>query len=139
MNNILIVSRPLSLGRAESNAQGFSRRHGSSLPPPLEKYANSTDEDMDNKAIINLPATSNLPTDASYLSSQLINDHIKELQVFFTAYCIVYAPCNYCSFNFTYSLLLSTGVMAIFIIFLVLLTLIICCIYFIFHKLETFI
>ncbi|KAK6245229.1 hypothetical protein SCA6_008319 [Theobroma cacao] len=80
VNNILIVSRPHSLGRAESNAQGFSRRHGSSLPPPLEKYANSTDEDMDNKAIINLPATSNLPTDASYLSSQLINDHIKELQ-----------------------------------------------------------
>ncbi|XP_021284761.1 protein ROOT INITIATION DEFECTIVE 3 isoform X2 [Herrania umbratica] len=80
VNNILIVSRPLSLGRAVSNAQGSSRRHGSSLPPPLEKYANSTDEDMDNKAILTLPAASNLPPDAAYLSSQLINDHIKELQ-----------------------------------------------------------
>ncbi|XP_022768745.1 protein ROOT INITIATION DEFECTIVE 3 isoform X1 [Durio zibethinus] len=77
VNNILIVRRPLPLGRAGSKEQASSRRHETSLPPPLEKYANSTDEDMDNKAIITLPATSDLP---SYLSAQLINDHVKELQ-----------------------------------------------------------
>ncbi|XP_022768749.1 protein ROOT INITIATION DEFECTIVE 3 isoform X3 [Durio zibethinus] len=79
VNNILIVRRPLPLGRAGSKEQASSRRHETSLPPPLEKYANSTDEDMDNKAIITLPATSDLP---SYLSAQLINDHVKELQEF---------------------------------------------------------
>ncbi|XWS14714.1 hypothetical protein CRYUN_Cryun35bG0032400 [Craigia yunnanensis] len=71
VNNILIVRRP------ESKEQASSRRHELLLPPPLEKYANSTDEDMDNKAIITLPDTRDLP---SYLSSQLINDHIKQLQ-----------------------------------------------------------
>ncbi|XVF36291.1 hypothetical protein REPUB_Repub19eG0045500 [Reevesia pubescens] len=77
VNNILIVTRPLPLGRAGPKEQASSRRHESSLPPPLEKYANSTDEDMDNKAIITLPDTIDLP---QYLTSQLINDHIKELQ-----------------------------------------------------------
>ena len=86
MDNILIVRHPLPLGRAESKDQASSRKHESSLPTPLEKYANSTDEDMDNKAIITLPDTRDLP---SYLSSQLINDHIKQLQVFFTAYCML--------------------------------------------------
>ncbi|XWS24226.1 hypothetical protein CRYUN_Cryun28dG0082700 [Craigia yunnanensis] len=77
VNNILIVRRPLPLRRVESKEQASSRRHELPLPPPLEKYANSTDEDMDNKVIITLPDTRDLP---SYLSSQLINDHIKELQ-----------------------------------------------------------
>lgn len=75
VNNIRIVRRPAL--RAESKELFSSRRHELSLPPPLEKYANSTDEDMDNNAIITLPDT----REASYLSSQLINDHIKELQL----------------------------------------------------------
>ncbi|XVE94912.1 hypothetical protein REPUB_Repub02eG0050600 [Reevesia pubescens] len=61
----------------DQKEQASSRRHESSLPPALEKYANLTDEDMDNKAIITLPATTDL---SSYLSSQLINDHIREIQ-----------------------------------------------------------
>ncbi|OMO74731.1 hypothetical protein COLO4_26530 [Corchorus olitorius] len=79
VNNILIVRRPISSGQAESNAKASSRKHELSLPPPLEKYANSTDEDMDDKTIITLP-NSDLPPVPSYLSSQLISDHIKELQ-----------------------------------------------------------
>ncbi|MBA0597153.1 protein ROOT INITIATION DEFECTIVE 3 [Gossypium raimondii] len=77
VNNIVIVRLPYPLGRAESKSQPSSRKHELSLPPPLEKYANSSDEDMDNKAIVMLPDTIDLP---SYLSSQLINDHIKQLQ-----------------------------------------------------------
>ncbi|KAA3476466.1 protein ROOT INITIATION DEFECTIVE 3 [Gossypium australe] len=77
VNNIVIVRLPYPLGRAESKSQPSSRKHELSLPPSLEKYANSTDEDMDNKAIVMLPDTIDLP---SYLSSQLINDHIKQLQ-----------------------------------------------------------
>ncbi|KAB2076151.1 hypothetical protein E1A91_A06G020600v1 [Gossypium mustelinum] len=77
VNNIVIVRLPYPLGRAESKSQPSSRKHELSLPPPLEKYANSTDEDMDNKAIVMLPDSIDLP---SYLSSHLINDHIKQLQ-----------------------------------------------------------
>ncbi|KAG4193869.1 hypothetical protein ERO13_A06G019300v2 [Gossypium hirsutum] len=77
VNNIVIVRLPYPLGWAESKSQPSSRKHELSLPPPLEKYANSTDEDMDNKAIVMLPDSIDLP---SYLSSHLINDHIKQLQ-----------------------------------------------------------
>ncbi|KAK8484905.1 hypothetical protein V6N12_019322 [Hibiscus sabdariffa] len=77
VNNILVVRLPYLLSRAEPKVQASSRRNEFSLHPPLEKYANSSDEDMDNRAIITLPDTIDLP---SYLSSQLINDHIKQLQ-----------------------------------------------------------
>lgn len=104
VNNIVIVRLPYPFGRAESKTQPSSRKHELSLPPPLEKYANSTDEDMDNKAIVMLPDTIDLP---SYLSSQLINDHIKQLQVLFTCSFLVSGidlplpACNYHGFDST--------------------------------------
>ncbi|GKV10243.1 hypothetical protein SLEP1_g21636 [Rubroshorea leprosula] len=72
VNNILIV-KPQS-------SPNLSKRHGSLLPPPLEKYANSSDKETDNKAVIALQATISSTPEPFYYSSQLINDHIKELQ-----------------------------------------------------------
>ena len=64
------------------NSQSSSiRRHGSSLPPPLEKYTNSTDEILEVKAYLSTEATSDTPLDASYISIQTMNNQIKELQV----------------------------------------------------------
>ncbi|XP_059453662.1 protein ROOT INITIATION DEFECTIVE 3 [Corylus avellana] len=79
VNNILVVrqevyfnSRPIS--------QSSSRRHGSLVPPPLDKYENSTDEDVNVKTVISLQSTCRKSMDDSYLSSHVINNQIKELQ-----------------------------------------------------------
>lgn len=83
MNNILVVRRPpyLNLG-SFSNPHTSSRRHGSQLPPPLDKYVTSADEDVDKKGVIRLPSLYNTPRDASYISHRTIDNHLKELQVF---------------------------------------------------------
>ncbi|KAL5855141.1 hypothetical protein ACOSQ4_004943 [Xanthoceras sorbifolium] len=51
VNNILIVRGPnhLALG-VFSNSHASSRRHGSPLPPPLEKYVNM-DEDANKTTV----------------------------------------------------------------------------------------
>lgn len=77
MNNVLIVRLPLYL-----NGQMPSlRRHGSLLIPALEKYANSTDENAEVKAVIAHQTNCNRPLDGLYHSSQVMNDQGKELQV----------------------------------------------------------
>lgn len=83
VSNILVVRRPhyLSLG-AFSNANASSRRHGSLLPPPLDKYVNLTDEGLNNKTVIRLPTACNIPQDALYCSSRIIDEHIEDFQVF---------------------------------------------------------
>ncbi|PSR99780.1 Protein ROOT INITIATION DEFECTIVE like [Actinidia chinensis var. chinensis] len=82
VNNILVARPPLcSNPRMLLNSQSSSiRRHGSSLPPPLEKYTNSTDEILEVKAYLSTEATSDTPLDASYISIQTMNNQIKELQ-----------------------------------------------------------
>ncbi|KAI8032011.1 Protein ROOT INITIATION DEFECTIVE 3 [Camellia lanceoleosa] len=57
------------------------RRHGSSLPPPLEKYTNSTDEIVEVKAYLSTQPTSNEPLHASYINDDCFNscDEIREL------------------------------------------------------------
>ncbi|KAL2329772.1 hypothetical protein Fmac_017353 [Flemingia macrophylla] len=80
VNNILIVRREIdSSNHVPSNVQVSSRKQGSNLPPPLEKYVNSMDDDSDTKPIIRLGG-GRRPMDASYLSSQVITNYIKELQ-----------------------------------------------------------
>ncbi|PON37896.1 Guanine nucleotide-binding protein, beta subunit [Trema orientale] len=74
VNNIVVVRQQLY-----PSPQTSSRRHGSLLPP-LEKYANSTDEDTDTKTVIGFQETYSESMDAKYLSYHVINNHIEELQ-----------------------------------------------------------
>ncbi|XP_020211750.1 protein ROOT INITIATION DEFECTIVE 3 [Cajanus cajan] len=80
VNNILVVRRENDYSNhTSSNVQASSRKQGSNLPPPLEKYVNSIDEDSNMKTIISLGG-GRRPVDASYLSSHVITNYIKELQ-----------------------------------------------------------
>ncbi|KAK7340711.1 hypothetical protein VNO77_21421 [Canavalia gladiata] len=80
VNNILVVRRETDYSNQVSfNVQASSRKQGANLPPPLEKYANSTDEDSDMKTIISLGGDRR-SADVSYLSSRVISNYIKELQ-----------------------------------------------------------
>ncbi|KAH7523637.1 protein ROOT INITIATION DEFECTIVE 3 [Ziziphus jujuba] len=81
VNNILVVRQQFYNNfHINPNMQVSSRRHGSLLPPPLEKYDNSTDGDADFKAVIGLQPTCSESMDAFYQSSHVINNQIKELQ-----------------------------------------------------------
>ncbi|KAM7521004.1 hypothetical protein LguiB_019966 [Lonicera macranthoides] len=82
INNILVIRQPLSLyTRTSINSQiSSARRHGSLLPPPLEKYTNSGDEDLDAKAFIIPQYKPDLPVDASYVTVATMNNQINELQ-----------------------------------------------------------
>ncbi|KAA8528526.1 hypothetical protein F0562_035881 [Nyssa sinensis] len=82
VNNILLVRAPLCLNaRTLVNSQASSvRRHGLSLPPPLEKYENSSDENKEIKAYLAPQAPSDEPLDASYISIDTMNNQIKEFQ-----------------------------------------------------------
>lgn len=87
VNNILVVGPPLCLNpRMLLNSQSSSiKRHGSSLPPPLEKYANSTDEIAEIKVYLGTQGTSDEPLDASYITVHTMNSQIEELQVIFSS------------------------------------------------------
>ncbi|OAY22940.1 protein ROOT INITIATION DEFECTIVE 3 [Manihot esculenta] len=81
VNNIQIVRRPLYLNpRVSSNVQSSSRRHGSLLPPALDKYVNTTDKNTGINAVIRPQSTYDSPLDASYLSCQVIDSQIQELK-----------------------------------------------------------
>ncbi|KAI8549932.1 hypothetical protein RHMOL_Rhmol06G0063600 [Rhododendron molle] len=75
VNNILVV--PWMLLNSQSSP---IRRHGSSLPPPLEKYTNSMDEIAEVKTYLGTHGTSDEPLDASYISVHTMNSQIEELQ-----------------------------------------------------------
>uniref|UniRef100_A0A5B7BLE7 Uncharacterized protein n=1 Tax=Davidia involucrata TaxID=16924 RepID=A0A5B7BLE7_DAVIN len=82
INNILVIRPPLYINsRTLLNSQVSSvRKHGSSLSPPLEKYANSTDENVEIKAYLAPHTSSDNPLEASYISIHTMNNQIKELQ-----------------------------------------------------------
>jgi pre-rRNA-processing protein IPI3 len=85
VNNILVVRQEVYFN-SRPFSQASSRRHGSLVPPPLDKHAaNPTDEDVNVKTVIGLQSTCRKSMDDSYLSSHVINHQIKELQVFFIA------------------------------------------------------
>ena len=53
INNVLVVRPEIDLtSQISSNLHASSRKQGSYLTPPLEKYANSKDEDFDVKTVI---------------------------------------------------------------------------------------
>lgn len=57
------------------------RRQGALVPPPLEKYTNSTDDNSDVKAVIIPQADLEIPFHPSYISTCTMNSQINELQV----------------------------------------------------------
>lgn len=78
ITNIIVVRQEIDpSNHTSSNLQAATKKHGSYLLPPLEKYANSTDSDL--KTAINLGGIRGC-MDVSYNSSNLISNHIKELQ-----------------------------------------------------------
>ncbi|KAF3628155.1 protein ROOT INITIATION DEFECTIVE 3 isoform X1 [Capsicum chacoense] len=81
VNNIVVVrQQSLLSSRGSVNSQVSSvKRHGVSLAPPLEKYANSTDEN-DYKAVIGPRNDPDRAVEASYISIQTLNNQILELQ-----------------------------------------------------------
>ncbi|XP_060199419.1 protein ROOT INITIATION DEFECTIVE 3 [Lycium barbarum] len=81
VNNIVVVRQPSFLStRGSVNSQMPSiKRHGVSLAPPLEKYANSADEN-DYKAVIGPRIDPERSVEASYISIQTLNNQILELQ-----------------------------------------------------------
>jgi pre-rRNA-processing protein IPI3 len=78
ITNILVLSPENdSSNHMSSNS---SKKKGAQFPP-LEKYANPTDEDSDIKTIVSLGGSKRCMDDVSYLSSHLISSYSKELQV----------------------------------------------------------
>ncbi|CAA2985027.1 ROOT INITIATION DEFECTIVE 3 [Olea europaea subsp. europaea] len=82
VNNVLVVRQPQHLNPGTSpNTQASSLRgHGWPMPPPLQKYANSSDENAYTKAFISPQTASNKLLDDSYISVQTMENLIKELQ-----------------------------------------------------------
>ncbi|XP_010263521.1 PREDICTED: protein ROOT INITIATION DEFECTIVE 3-like [Nelumbo nucifera] len=82
VNNVLVVRRPLYSNRqtSENSHSSFSRRHAPLLPPPLGKYVNSTDENVDSGAVSVPQTPSSDIMDAPYLSYHVLTKQISELQ-----------------------------------------------------------
>lgn len=77
------------------------KRHGVSLPPPLEKCANSADEN-DYKAVIGPRIDPDRCVEASYISIQSLSNQILELQVRFSLainLLCVFVPSNPSHYN----------------------------------------
>ncbi|XP_020102451.1 protein ROOT INITIATION DEFECTIVE 3-like [Ananas comosus] len=76
VNNVLIVREPL-----HSVPPALSKRGSWLLPHSLSKYTDSTDGEVDTKAVIGHQRLCNDLLDSKYLSSQVLMSQIKELQV----------------------------------------------------------
>ncbi|GFP91721.1 protein root initiation defective 3 [Phtheirospermum japonicum] len=82
VSNVLVIRQPQYINPrtpAHSPANPL-RRHNLTLPPPLEKFANSPDENAYVKVFIGPQTTSNQHLDTSYISIQTMEAQIKELQ-----------------------------------------------------------
>lgn len=79
VNNIQVVRKTIV---ANSNkSQSSWKRHGSLMPPPLEKYERSGEDIMDGIVTVDPPPFSDVPVFSSFLSADLIDEQVKELQV----------------------------------------------------------
>jgi pre-rRNA-processing protein IPI3 len=75
ITNVLVVRQEIDpINHISSNLQASTKKN------PLEKYANSTDDESDVKTVISL-GSSRECMDVSYHSSNVISIHTKELQV----------------------------------------------------------
>ncbi|XP_050364698.1 protein ROOT INITIATION DEFECTIVE 3 [Argentina anserina] len=78
VNNILVIRQQVS--QMNPSSQASSWRHGSSLPPPLEKRAYEADKDAGFKAVIGLNNACSKSTDAVLITSDVMERQIRELQ-----------------------------------------------------------
>ncbi|XP_028783345.1 protein ROOT INITIATION DEFECTIVE 3-like, partial [Neltuma alba] len=77
VNNIVVVRKELDSSKhMSSTLQSGSRKQGSLVPPPLEKYTN---EDSEVQTIVSLHDDRS-DTDVSYMSCRAIFNQIKEFQ-----------------------------------------------------------
>lgn len=80
--NVLVTKKPPHLNpRTSMDLVASSQQRNLKLPPPLEKFSNSSDEKAHVKAFIGSQFTSNNLVDCSYVSFQAMENQIKELQV----------------------------------------------------------
>lgn len=80
VNNVMVTRQPQLLNSRTSTSAASLKRHVFTLPPPLEKFANSPDENTHVKVLIGGQAASNELLDSSYISVQTMEAQIKELQ-----------------------------------------------------------
>ncbi|KAL8172026.1 hypothetical protein V2J09_023830 [Rumex salicifolius] len=79
VNNILVVTLPQSLLTSQTPA---GKKHSLLLPKPLEKYSNASDENgyVGAKVFIGGQPSDSLPLSASYVSEDVMNEQIYEMQ-----------------------------------------------------------
>ncbi|KAL0438735.1 UNVERIFIED_CONTAM: protein ROOT INITIATION defective [Sesamum latifolium] len=82
VNNVLVIRQPKYINPRTSatSLSSAPRRQGLTLPPPLEKFANSPDENPYVKVLIGPETLPNQLLDSPYISVQTMEAQIKELQ-----------------------------------------------------------
>lgn len=80
MNNVLVARKHPSL---EQNISNVNPSKGQKLAPALEKYTSSTDIYSRNTVIVRLHGNHSQSQDVSYISCDVLDKQIKELQVRF--------------------------------------------------------
>ncbi|XP_039115754.1 protein ROOT INITIATION DEFECTIVE 3-like [Dioscorea cayenensis subsp. rotundata] len=76
VNNVIIVRQQSC---SDSQVLQSRKRMHLSMPPPLNKYINSTDGELESQAVI-VPQPTREPLDTGYCSSTVMKNQIKELQ-----------------------------------------------------------
>ncbi|CAD5325280.1 unnamed protein product [Arabidopsis thaliana] len=78
VNNIQIVRKTIV---ANSNKTQVSwKTRGALIPPPLEKYERPVEDTMDGIVTVDPPPFSDVPVYSSFLSADLIDEQVRELQ-----------------------------------------------------------
>lgn len=77
VNNVIIVRQQSC---SDSQVLQSRKRMHLSMPPPLNKYIDSTDGELESQAVI-VPQPTREPLDTGYCSSTVMKNQIKELQV----------------------------------------------------------
>ncbi|XP_042018765.1 protein ROOT INITIATION DEFECTIVE 3-like [Salvia splendens] len=80
VNNVMVTRQPQLLNPRTSAPTASSRKQALTLPPQLEKFANSPDENTHVKVLIGGQDPSNGIIDSSYVSVQAMEAQIRELQ-----------------------------------------------------------
>ncbi|CAN8254851.1 unnamed protein product [Cochlearia groenlandica] len=78
VNNVQVVRKTIVSN--SNKTQSSWKRHGSSIPPPLEKYERSGEESNDAIVTVDPSPLTDAPVYSPFLSADLINDQVKELQ-----------------------------------------------------------
>ncbi|CAE6075581.1 unnamed protein product [Arabidopsis arenosa] len=78
VNNIQIVRK--TIVDNSNKTQSSWKRRGSLMPPPLEKYERSGEDTMDGIVTVDPPPFSDVPVYSSFLSADLIDEQVRELQ-----------------------------------------------------------